>query len=375
MKNKKLTICFLGSASSIHTLRWIHFFAEEGHHVHLFSFDPLLSHYDLGNIIFHELKKIQLVDSWIVNLVLASPLKRHLKKILIEIKPDIVHAHYVTDYGSLGVLSDFHPFILTAWGSDILIVPKKFFLTEFSVRYYLQKADLITCDAEHLKKEMEVFGAKASKIKIINFGIDTEKFKPGLIDQELKKRLGITNQKVVISLRSLYPVYDLKSFIKAAAIVIKEYPNVKFIIIGDGPQEKELKNLVENLGISDAVIFTGFINRKDIPFFLGMSDIYASISLSDAGIASSTAEAMACELPVVVTDVADNKEWIKDGENGFVIRPENPKELASKVIYLLRNKQVRKEFGSRSRKIIEDKNSYHNEMAKMEKFYYKFVDK
>ncbi len=98
-------------------------------------------------------------------------------------------------------------------------------------------------------------------------------------------------------------------------------------------------------------------------------DVYVSTSLSDAGLAASTAEAMACGLPVVITDFGDNRKWIEDGESGFIVPLKDPKALAEKIIYLLKNKDIRREFGMRNRKIIEEKNNYYREMEKMENSY------
>ena len=104
-------------------------------------------------------------------------------------------------------------------------------------------------------------------------------------------------------------------------------------------------------------------------------DVYVSTSLSDAGIAASTAEAMACGLPVIVTDVADNKKWIDNGVNGFVVPVKDPKSLAEKIIYLLQNEDIRKKFGKINRKIIEERNNYYKEMEKMEDIYKELVQR
>ncbi len=102
-------------------------------------------------------------------------------------------------------------------------------------------------------------------------------------------------------------------------------------------------------------------------------DVYVSTSLSDAGIDASTAEAMACGLPVVVTDVADNKKWVDNGVNGFVVPVKDPKSLAEKIIYLLQNEDIRKKFGKINRKIIEERNNYYKEMKKMEDIYKELI--
>jgi len=104
-------------------------------------------------------------------------------------------------------------------------------------------------------------------------------------------------------------------------------------------------------------------------------DVYVSTSLSEAEIVASTAEAMACGLPVIVTDVADNKKWIDNGVNGFVVPVKDPKSLAEKIIYLLQDEDIRKQFGKINRKIIEERNNYYTEMEKMEDIYKKLVQR
>jgi len=282
-----------------------------------------------------------------------------VRKLIREINPDILHAHYAKLNGTLAALSGFHPFVLTAWGSDVLIAPK--FLTRRPfIKLSLSKADLITCDAEHVKEAMIKLGA-SSEIHLIRFGIDTEKFSPN--------RLAINDFPVVISLRSLEPVYDVETLIRAIPLVAREFPHAKFIIVGKGSQEDYLKKLAKNLGIFDNVKFVGFLSNEEILKYLRLSDIYVSTALSDAGIASSTAEAMACQLPVVITDSGENKKWIKDSENGFIVPVKNSKILAEKIIYLIENKNVREKFGQLGRKVIQEKNDYYREMEKMENLY------
>ncbi len=374
MENRKLTICFLGSAESIHMLKWVKYFSVKGHDVHLISYASLLKNYDLGDIKFYFIKKIFPTKIWPFNTLLNLPLTLiTVKKLIEKIKPNIVHAHYATSYGSIGALLGFHPFIITAWGSDILLTPQKFPPSKWAIRYNLKKADLITCDAEHMREAMVILGADSRKIKIINFGVDTQKFSPGGKSEWLQKKLGIFNSPTIISLRVLEPVYDVRTLIKAAPLIIKEISQVKFIIAGDGSEKEKLKNLAKSLEISESIRFVGWISSEELPLYLRAADVYVSTSLSDAGLSSSTAEAMARGLPVVITDFGDNKEWVKDKENGFLVPLKNPEILAEKIIYLLKNKEIGKKFGERNRKIIEERNNYYKEMAKMEEIYKKLM--
>ena len=110
------------------------------------------------------------------------------------------------------------------------------------------------------------------------------------------------------------------------------------------------------------------IPHDELPRYLTSANIFVSTALSDAGLAASTVEAMDCGLPVVITDSGDNRKWVEDGVNGFIIPLKDPKTLAEKIIYLLKNPDVGKEFGMRNRKIIEERNDYYKEMKKMENF-------
>jgi glycosyltransferase involved in cell wall biosynthesis len=226
-----------------------------------------------------------------------------------------------------------------------------------------------------MKDAMKRLGVSPEKISLIHFGIDTKKFSPRQKNKSLKARLGIDDSPTVVSLRNLNPLYDVESLVKSAPLVLKEIPETQFIIAGEGSEEEKLRRLAKSLGVADSVKFIGFVQNDELPEYLNTIDVYVSTSLSDAGIAASTAEAMACGLPVIVTDVADNRKWVEDGVNGFVIQTKDPKSLAEKIIYLLKNEDIRKRFGKVSRKIIEEKNDYYKEMGKMEGIYEQLVQR
>jgi len=362
-----MKICFLAGADSVHSFRWIKYFAERGHEIHWISLVP--NEFDnLKNTKFYLLKQF---PAKILNIKFnALPIRRLVKKI----GPDILHAHYAGVNGVLGALSGFHPYVLTAWGSDILIAPKSKIARPL-IKFALKRADLITCDAEHMKDAMTKLGADPSKIQIIYFGIDTQKFSPGLKNEELKNKLEIGDCPTIISLRNLEPIYNLETLIKSIPPVLKEVPEAKFIIAGKGSEEEELKNFAKNLKVLESIRFVGWILNDELPEYLRTADIYVSTSLSDAGLSSCTAEAMASGLPVVITDTGENEKWVKDDQGGYLVPIKNPEILTEKIIHLLKNGSKRKEFGEVNRKTIKEKNDYYKEMAKMGKFYEEIVKK
>ncbi len=123
-----------------------------------------------------------------------------------------------------------------------------------------------------------------------------------------------------------------------------------------------MKELAGSLNIAESVRFISWVPHDELPRYLTAADVYVSTALSDAGIAASTAEAMACGLPVIITDFGDNRKWVEDGVNGFLIPLRAPEVLAARIIHLLKHEDDRKKFGQANRQVIEERNNWEKEM-------------
>jgi glycosyltransferase involved in cell wall biosynthesis len=359
-----MRICFVASANSIHSHKWIKFFARKGHEVHWISPDPLI--FDpLPGVAYYELPRpgmpvISLLDSI-----------RRTRSIVRRVIPDIVHAHYAGTCGLLGALSGCSSFMLTAWGSDIYLAPRSV-LRRPLIKLALKRAKLITCGAEHMVKAIADLGVDARKIRIVLFGIDVETFSPHDRSDIFARRFGIAGSPVVISLRHLDPVYDVASLVRAVPLVLDKVPDAKFVIAGSGTEEQRLKDLAGSLGVGGSVLFIGKYSYDVLPEYLHASDVYVSTSLQDGGFAASTSEAMACGVPAIVTDFGANRSWITDGKDGFVVPQSSPSGLAERITLLLRDEPLRKRIGSRGRELIVHRNNLYREMENMEKIYQDF---
>jgi len=367
-----MKICYIASPS-VHIKRWVKYFAENGHEVHLVtSGEP--SGVGINGATLHFLKRFgprRRVVNYLINSV---PMLLQFKRLVKSINPDIIHAHYITEIALLGAASGFHPFAVTPWGSDVLISPQKSRMSRWIAKYVLKMADLITSNGEHVSKMLIKLGADPRKISFVYFGVDIRKFKPGEKDESLREKLGILNSPTIISSRRLEQIYDVESLINAVPLVLKEVPAAKFLILGEGSQETRLKELAKSLGVSDSVKFFGWIPEDELPQYLISADIYVSTSLSD-GLAMSTMEAMACGLPVIITDFGDNRKWVQDGVNGFIIPLRAPQALASRIIRLLKDEEARKRFGSMNQEIIMERNNWEKEMGKVAKLYAELIEK
>ena len=288
-----------------------------------------------------------------------------LRKLIRQWKPDILHAHYAGTWGLLGALTHFHPFVVTIHGSEVLLTKE---IKRKLVKYVLQCADLITSDAGHVEQVASKMakGIKG-KLRRVNFGVDVTRFAPS----------GSNHRDIdIISLRNHDPIYDIDTLLRAVKLLEPEFPDLKVLIAGQGPETERLKELA-NETCKESVHFRT-LEAHEVGFWLNRSRLYVSTALSDAGIAASTAEAMACGLPVVISDVFENRNWVCPGRQlkGLcfqIYRPGDATELAEKISFMLNRPDTRKTLGQMNRKTVVQWNNYDTEMEKMEKLYQKLL--
>lgn len=308
--------------------------------------------------------------TWINSSWLLAPNILIIMAFLKKIKPDLVHLHVHHHYSLPIILSGF-PFMLTTWGNEVLQLPHANWILKTLARYAGRNARKITVDARCVKKVWIELGVPEKKIEIIFFGVDTSAFNPNINGQDVRKRLELgKNDIVAISTRAFYenPPYNVECLIRAIPLVLKRHRTIKFIIKGTGPLENHLKSLTRELDVSRYIRFVGLMPHYEVAQYLNAADIYVSTCYIDST-SVSLLEAMACGLPPIVTDIVGNREWIKNGVNGFLFPPKNPKALAEKIIELIENEPLRKRFGERCLQIIKRKATWKESLINMEAIY------
>ena len=369
-----MKICFLADYQSIHTYKWLKYFVPKNE-VHLISLE--LPGEEAGLTTpekYAELGiKVHILPRKGIDKLRAPS---RVRKMLREIRPDVVHAHYITHYGYLAASSVFHPLVMTAWGTDVLIDAHSSFMKKHQVRKALRAADVVTCDGENTTKALSELMGGRDRIKKIYFGVDTrkntsERRVEGFFDKYLKGGKG----KTVINIRGFNPVYDPDTFMKAIPPVLEKYPDTVFIMAREGERRKVYEEMAGSMGIVDSVKFIGNISADELPTYLSSADVYVSTSISDSGISASTAEAMAGGTAVVSTDVGDASYWIEDGKNGMIVPKGDYKALSEKILYLISNDGMRESMGREARITIETRQDYYKEMAKVESLYESLIRK
>ena len=365
-----LTICFFGDAAAHHLRRWSRYFCtgEKNHDVHVVTFNPdILEGYDPVRV--HLVQKRFSGSGIIPRTVSLLPMLIDIRRRIGEIQPNVIHAHSAAGYAWMAAFSGFHPFVVTPWGDDVLIHAQQSPLDRFLTVYALKKADAITCDGENTRQAMVDFGIPGRKISFITFGVDVEKFAPPPSKSSARNGLSLPDGHIILSTRTLNPIHNVETLIRAIPTVRERIPNAFFVIIGSGSEKEHLEMLAQELGVLDHTRFAGQVTEQLMISYLHAADVYVSTSVSESGLAASTAEAMACELPVINTDTGDIRLWIRDGEDGFVIPIRSPGILADRIIDLLSDPRKRETFGKAGRVVIDERNNYYKEMEKMGSIY------
>jgi len=293
----------------------------------------------------------------------------HFKKVLKEVKPDVLHTGNLWNYGFLGSLSGFHPHLSMPFGSDILVQPDKLFFIKWINKFTLSRVDMVTCDNEIVKRKIiKDYGYTEDKIVVFPWGIELDMFNPKVDGNSVRAALGWEDNIIVIMTRHLLPIYGISYFIKALPQVIYRNPKVRVILIGSGPLESEIKRLIKRNQLEKYTKMVGRIDRERMVQYLNAADIYVSSSLSD-GTSVSLLEAMACGLPIIISDLETNREWIKDCYNGFLVSTKNVEMLSNKIIYLAESKELRRTMGQRNLKIAKERADWDKNFNKLERMY------
>jgi glycosyltransferase involved in cell wall biosynthesis len=171
---------------------------------------------------------------------------------------------------------------------------------------------------------------------------------------------------VVLRIARLHPQKGYLLLLSAMARVVQACPTARLLIVGDGPQERELYQRVDSLGLTDAVRFLGF--RPALRDLYLASDIVV-ISSQREGVGLTTVEAMACGRPVVACAVGGIAGFIRHGETGLVVPPNDPDALADALITLLRDEESRRRLGAAARAIIQQEHPLAHMVAEHERLY------
>ncbi|MFC1668273.1 glycosyltransferase [Chlamydiota bacterium] len=284
--------------------------------------------------------------------VFSLPLK--LRRLFKEEEIDIVHTHnYPTLlYTGLACLFSRKPKLIHGEHGDLplQIYKKKYLLVRKIFRKRISK---VCCVSKSLKKLfLEKVGCFDNKVTCLPNGLDLSLFRP-MNSGQLRSKYGyLKDDFILLGIGSFYPWKNIGLLIDAATLLKKNRIKFRLLLIGSGPLERDIRELVKKNKLSDEVFFLGY--RADIAEIINVADVLVQPSLTE-GMSNTIMEAMACGKPVVASDVGGNEELIVEGKTGFLFESNNLDDLIEKIVYILKNPDLAVRMGKKARQIAEER--------------------
>lgn len=347
-----MKVVLFSPGKSSHTHKWAMYFKENGLDVTVVTFKD---HYSEENA--REVKTLVL-PKVLPGKLSYLPAVMALRKILAELKPDILHAHFVSSYGFVGALANYHPFFVSVWGTDIYKFPKKNSMNRRIVEFTLGKAEVICSTSKTMALETAKYTNK--NIEVTPFGVNLSLFSP---------KEDVNNGKLVVGIaKGLDDIYGFRDLFKAFAILKPKFESLELHILGDGPMRGDYEELTRELKIDDKVNFIGRVPNTMVPQYMKEMDIVAMPSYEDS-FGVTAVEAMSCGIPVVVSDVDGLKEVVLVNETGLVVSRGNPEELAQALEMLLKDEELRLKMGKRGIEHVRQNYDWNDNADYMVKLY------
>ncbi|SEP36116.1 TIGR04063 family PEP-CTERM/XrtA system glycosyltransferase [Nitrosovibrio sp. Nv6] len=313
-------------------------------------------------------------------------LTRRLSDVVKIVRPDILHAHSpvlnaipalrVGRSSGIPVVYEVRAFWEDAavdhgtgreWGM-------RYRLTRSLESYALKRVDAITTICEGLRGDILGRGIAPEKVTVIPNAVNIENFSVGdKRDQQLAEELGLEGKPLVGFIGSFYAYEGLSVLLQALPEMLSGNPDIRVLLVGGGPQEKELKAITTQLGLEDKVIFTGRVPHAQVQRYYNLIDILVyprlRMRLTDLVTPLKPLEAMAQGRLVMASDVGGHLELIQDGETGILFRAGDPHALALKVLSVLSSPHLWAGLRVAARRFVETQRNWPASVASYRNVY------
>ncbi|MCJ8503133.1 glycosyltransferase family 4 protein [Desulfatitalea alkaliphila] len=220
---------------------------------------------------------------------------------------------------------------------------KKIKFYNYLEKYLLKFADKVVAVSEGMVNGLNTVWIGKEKINIIYNAVDPNEYSSYAPTIKIREQYRINNAAPLVAVVGRFsPEKGHRYFVEALPKILKVFPGLKTLFIGDGPLKKELQQQINQAGLKSKVIFTGY--QSNVQDFFREIDLIVLPSLSE-GMPNVALEAMLFQKPVVATRVGGVPEVVLDGETGILVDPKNSEQLAEAAIRLFKNRKTLHEFG------------------------------
>lgn len=285
-----------------------------------------------------------------------------LRRVIKEIKPDLIHAGPIQTCAFLVVLSGFRPLLSMSWGFDLMQDAERNAWWRWLTRYTLRHSTYFTSDAQVTRRKAVEYGMDPERTVVFPWGVDLKHFRPRRltirkrIPVEENRKSKVANRKsfTLLCNRSWEPRYGVDVLVRAFVMVAQQRKDVCLLLLAGGSQAQTIRQILMNGGVMDRVQFGGQVSQTDLPRWYHMADLFISPSHVD-GSSVSLMEALACGLPPLVSDIPANQEWVREGVNGWLFPDGDARALAAKILMVLAQRKKLPQIGRAARKSAEER--------------------
>ena len=267
---------------------------------------------------------------------------------LLATQPDVVHISFsgiaITVADALELLDPQTKVIVSCRGSGELVSPVLHPERVEALQSVLNRADCVHAVSAAVEKALVAMGVRPELIRVIRPAVDIEKFSR----TAPYPPISAGKPTRILSVGRLHWVKDVSTTLSALAELVASGHQAKLTIVGDGPEREALEYRAFALGLADSVVFTGPLPQEQVRQQLEQSQLFVLSSLSE-GTSNAALEAMALELPVIVTGVGGMPEVIENGVTGWVVPPSDPAKLAESMIRAVTNSSLAEQLGRAGR--------------------------
>ena len=313
-------------------------------------------------------------------------LEKRLVEIIPTIKPDVLHAHSPC-LNAIAALRAGRKFGIPvvyevrAFWEDAAVDHGtstenglRYKLTRGLETYALKRADAVTTICEGLRGDIVARGIPASKVTVIPNAVDIDKFAVGgQADLELKRKLGLEQNRLIGFIGSFYAYEGLDVLLRAVPALSQRHPDLRVLLVGGGPQDANLRQQAKDLGIADKVVFTGRVPHDQVQKYYDLLDVLVyprlSMRLTDLVTPLKPLEAMAQGRILAASSVGGHRELIVDGKTGVLFAPDDPASLAAKVGDLLDAQVLWPALRSAGRAYVETERNWPVSVARYKNIY------
>jgi glycosyltransferase involved in cell wall biosynthesis len=278
----------------------------------------------------------------------------HFEEILSGVRPDVLHAGPMQPCGFMAALSGFRPFLMMSWGYDILMEALASDRARWIARYTLRHADMLLCDCRAVREAAsEIHPLREDQVVQLPWGVDLKAFTPADPAEIQGPRFGWDDAFVILSTRNWEPIYGTETLLESFRLAFESNKRLRLVLIGSGSLSSLVRDFVSDPELRGAVHLSGAVAHEELPLYFQQADLYLACSFVD-GTSVSLLEAFASGLPVVVSDLPSNREWVLPQKNGWLAPPGQPQDFARAILEAAGQDRGRLDsIGHANRKVAE----------------------